>query len=368
MENEEVVEPHLRAEAPARAEPLVEDEEKLIARLGEVRAKLLKEVRRVIVGQDEVLEQLLIAMFCRAHTLVVGVPGLAKTLIVRTLARTMNLDFKRIQFTPDLMPSDITGTEILQIDPETQQRDFKFIPGPVFTNILLADEINRTPPKTQAALLECMQEYRVTSARRTYTIKPPFFVLATQNPIEQEGTYPLPEAQLDRFMLNIIIQYPSREEEIEIMRRTTTEETAEARLVMDAAEILQVQQIVRRVPVSDHVLEYVADLARGSRPNSENTFQFIRDWVEWGAGPRAAQYLVLGAKARAVIAGRFNVSCADVRAVALPVLRHRIITNFNADSQGVSVDDVVAKLLQSVPEPSEASYAKKSALRPEKRR
>jgi MoxR-like ATPase len=265
------------------------------------------------------------------------------------------------------MPSDITGTEILQIDPETQHREFKFIPGPIFTNILLADEINRTPPKTQAALLECMQEYRVTSARRTYNIQPPFFVLATQNPIEQEGTYPLPEAQLDRFMLNIIIQYPSREEEIEIIRRTTTEETAEARLVMDAAEILQVQQIVRRVPVSDHVLAYVADLVRGSRPNSENTFQFIRDWVEWGAGPRAAQYLVLGAKARAVIAGRFNVSCADVRAIALPVLRHRIITNFNADSQGVSVDDVVAKLLQSIPEPSEASYARRSA-NPEKRR
>jgi MoxR-like ATPase len=366
MDNYEV-EPERRADSPARAEPPALDEAQLIARLGEVRAKLLKEVRRVIVGQDEVLEQLLIAMFCRAHTLVVGVPGLAKTLIVRTLARTMNLDFKRIQFTPDLMPSDITGTEILQIDPETQHREFKFIPGPIFTNILLADEINRTPPKTQAALLECMQEYRVTSARRTYSIKPPFFVLATQNPIEQEGTYPLPEAQLDRFMLNIIIQYPSREEEIEIIRRTTTEETAEARLVMDAAEILQVQQIVRRVPVSDHVLEYVADLVRGSRPNSENTFQFIRDWVEWGAGPRAAQYLVLGAKARAVIAGRFNVSCADVRAIALPVLRHRIITNFNADSQGVSVDDVVAKLLQSIPEPSEASYARRGA-RPEKRR
>jgi MoxR-like ATPase len=354
------VEHEPREEPSARVEPLAMDEEKLIERLREGRSKLLREIRRVIVGQDEVLGQILIAMFCRAHALVVGVPGLAKTLIVRTLARTMNLDFKRIQFTPDLMPSDITGTEILQIDPETQRRDFKFIPGPVFTNILLADEINRTPPKTQAALLECMQEYRVTSARRTYNIKPPFFVLATQNPIEQEGTYPLPEAQLDRFMLNIVIKYPSREEEIEIIRRTTADEAMEARLVMDAAEIVRVQRIVRRVPVSDHVLEYVADLARASRPNSENPPQFIRDWVEWGAGPRAAQYLVLGAKARAVIAGRFNVSCADVRAVAPPVLRHRIITNFNADSQGVSVDDVVAKLLQTIPEPSEASYAKRA--------
>ncbi len=343
-----------------------QDEAQLIARLGEVREKLLKEVRRVIVGQDEVLEQLLIAMFCRAHTLVVGVPGLAKTLIVRTLARTMNLDFKRIQFTPDLMPSDITGTEILQIDPETQHREFKFIPGPIFTNILLADEINRTPPKTQAALLECMQEYRVTSARRTYTIKPPFFVLATQNPIEQEGTYPLPEAQLDRFMLNIIIQYPSREEEIEIIRRTTTEETAEARLVMDArGDPAGAADRAARAGERPRAGVRGRPGARRRGRTRENTFQFIQDWVEWGAGPRAAQYLVLGAKARAVIAGRFNVSCADVRAVALPVLRHRIITNFNADSQGVSVDDVVAKLLQSIPEPTEASYAKK-ARRPEK--
>ena len=336
------------------------EEAELIARLATVREKLLAEIRRVIVGQDEVLEQILIAMFCRAHSLVVGVPGLAKTLIVRTMAQTMKLDFKRIQFTPDLMPSDITGTEVLQIDPETQHREFKFVPGPIFTNILLADEINRTPPKTQAALLECMQEYRVTSARQTYNIKPPFFVLATQNPIEQEGTYPLPEAQLDRFMFNIVIKYPSREEEVRIVRSTTGETMPEPKMVMEAQELLQVQQFVRRVPVSDHVVEYATDVVRSTRPDAPQGFQFIKDWVEWGAGPRAAQYLILGAKARALIEGRYNVSCADVRSVAHPVLRHRIITNFNADSQGVSVEDVITKLLQSVPEPSEASYARKA--------
>jgi len=336
------------------------EDAELIARLADVREKLLTEIRRVIIGQDDVLEQILIAMFCRAHSLVVGVPGLAKTLIVRTLAQTMNLDFKRIQFTPDLMPSDITGTEVLQIDPETQRREFKFVPGPVFTNILLADEINRTPPKTQAALLECMQECRVTSARQTYAIEAPFFVLATQNPIEQEGTYPLPEAQLDRFMFNIVIRYPSREEEVQIVRATTGESLPEPRKVMEGREILQVQQFVRRVPVSDHVVEYAADVVRASRPDAQQGFQFIRDWVEWGAGPRAAQYLILGAKARALLDGRYNVSCSDVRAVAPPVLRHRIITNFNADSQGVGVEDVIGKLLQSVPEPNEAGYARKA--------
>ncbi len=346
------------------AAPLeTQDTAELIAKLGTVRRTLLKEMQKVIVGQDRVLEQILISMFCRAHALVVGVPGLAKTLIVRTLARTMNLDFQRIQFTPDLMPSDITGTEILQIDPETQKREFKFIPGPIFTNILLADEINRTPPKTQAALLECMQEYRVTSSRHTYKIKPPFFVLATQNPIEQEGTYPLPEAQLDRFMLNIIIDYPSRDEEIRIIKATTAEHTPEPKMVMDGADIVQVQQIVRRVPVSDHVVEYVADLVRATRPKYEKSPSFIRNWVEWGSGPRAAQYLVLGAKARAVVDGRFNVSCADVRSVAPPVLRHRIITNFNADSEGVTVEQVIDKLLETIPEPSEAAYAKKDRER-----
>ncbi len=332
----------------------------LIARLGAARKMLLGEVRKVIVGQEEVLEQILISMFCRSHALVVGVPGLAKTLIVKTIAQTMNLKFKRIQFTPDLMPSDITGTEILEIDPDTHRREFRFVPGPIFTNILLADEINRTPPKTQAALLECMQEYRVTAAGRPHEIEPPFFVLATQNPIEQEGTYPLPEAQLDRFMLNILIDYPSRQEEIQIIKATTADEMPTPNTVLEGREILRLQQIVRRVPVSDHVLEYVADLTRATRPNSEEAPQFIKDWIEWGAGPRAAQYLILGAKARAVIDSRFNVSCSDVRSVAHPVLRHRLITNFNADSEGIGVEEIIDKLLENIPEPDEATYARRA--------
>ncbi|MFP4026327.1 MAG: AAA family ATPase [Candidatus Brocadiia bacterium] len=337
-----------------------EKDAELVEKLGAVRQTLVKEIQKVIVGQSQVIEELLIAMFCRAHVLMVGVPGLAKTLLVRTIADTMDLNFKRIQFTPDLMPSDITGTEILEIDPETQERRFKFQPGPIFTNILLADEINRTPPKTQAALLECMQEYRVTAAGQTYDIQKPFFVLATQNPIEQEGTYPLPEAQLDRFMFMIMVDYPKRNEEIEIMRRTTVQEMPEASQVMEGSEILKVQDIVRRVPVSDHILEYVADLVRATRPASEDAPQFIKDWIEWGAGPRAAQYLILGAKAHAVIGGRFNVSCADVRAIAHPIMRHRIMTNFAADSEDVTVEDVIDKLLENIPEPDEEAYARRA--------
>ncbi len=357
--------PHV-ATAPSSAERHYRrpEDEELIGRLAAARDTLLREIKKVIVGQDEVLEQVLITMFCRSHALMVGVPGLAKTLIVRTIAQTMNLDFKRIQFTPDLMPSDITGTEILEIDPETQRREFRFQPGPVFTNILLADEINRTPPKTQAALLECMQEYRVTAGGRDFEIQQPFFVLATQNPIEQEGTYPLPEAQLDRFMLNILVDYPSRPEELEIVKTTTTEHLPHAARVMDAAEIVRVQQIVRRVPVSDHVLNYVTDLVRATRPESSEAPQFIKDWVEWGAGPRAAQYLVLGAKAHALIHGRTNVSCSDVRTLAHPVLRHRVITSFNADSEGITVEGVIDKLLENIPEPDEEFYARKKAEAP----
>jgi MoxR-like ATPase len=332
----------------------------LIARLGSARRTLLAEIEKVIIGQQDVLEQILIALFCHGHVLVIGVPGLAKTLIVRTLGRCLSLDFKRIQFTPDLMPSDITGTDVLDIDPETQRRSFRFMPGPIFTNILLADEINRTPPKTQAALLECMQEYAVTVGGRTHPIEQPFFVLATQNPIEQEGTYPLPEAQLDRFMLNILIGYPSREEEIRIVKATTGDETPQATTVMDGRQLTQVQKIVRRMPVSDHVLEYVASLVRATRPECAEAPLFVKDYVEWGAGPRAGQYLVLGAKARAVIEGRFNVACSDVRSVAHPVLRHRIFTNFNADSEGVTVEDVVDRLLESVHEPDEEAYAQKA--------
>ena len=335
-------------------------EAQLMARLRSVRRTLLGEVGTVIVGQKEVLDQILIALFCHGHALVIGVPGLAKTLIVRTLARCLSLEFKRIQFTPDLMPSDITGTEVLDIDPETQQRSFRFVRGPIFANILLADEINRTPPKTQAALLESMQEYGVTVGGRTYPIEQPFFVLATQNPIEQEGTYPLPEAQLDRFMLNILIDYPDRDEEIRIFKVTTADELPEAKTVMDGRQISQVQRIVRRMPISDHVLEYVADLVRATRPNCPEAAPYVNDYVEWGAGPRAGQYLVLGAKAHALIAGRLNVSCADVRAVAHPVLRHRIFTNFQADSEGVGVEDVIDHLLETVREPDEKAYAAKA--------
>ncbi len=335
---------------------LTGDEERLVEQLSQVRTTLLDQIHSVIIGQDEVIEQMIICLFCRGHSLVVGVPGLAKTLMVRTIAGILNLDFKRIQFTPDLMPSDITGTEVLDVDPGTQQRSFKFVKGPIFTNILLADEINRTPPKTQAALLEAMQEYCVTAAGRTYPIKPPFFVLATQNPIEQEGTYPLPEAQLDRFMFNIMIGYPSREEEISIVKATTGEVEPKAKYILEGSQIVQVQQIVRRVPVSEHVVTYATDLVRASRPNLPDSPDFAREYVAWGAGPRAAQYLVLGAKAKAVIDGRFNVSCGDVRAVAKPVLRHRIFTNFNADSEGISVEEIIGRLIKTVREPDEAHY------------
>jgi MoxR-like ATPase len=333
---------------------------RLLARLGSVRRTLMKEIGKVIVGQEIVIEQILVSLFCRGHCLVVGVPGLAKTLIVRTLAQCLTLEFKRIQFTPDLMPSDITGTEVLEIDPETQARRFRFMHGPIFTNILLADEINRTPPKTQAALLECMQEHRVTVGGESYDVPRPFFVLATQNPIEQEGTYPLPEAQLDRFMLNITIDYPSRDEEILIYKNTTRDTMPDAEAVLDGKQIAQVQRIVRRMPVSDHVMEYVASLVRATRPEGDEAPEFVREYIEWGAGPRAGQFLVLGAKALALIEGRFNVSCNDVRAIARPVLRHRMFTNFNADSEGLTVEDIIDRLLKEVPEPDEAEYARRA--------
>jgi MoxR-like ATPase len=342
------------------AEARREREAKLVARMGQVRETLLKEIQKVIIGQEKVLEQILVTLFCRGHCLVIGVPGLAKTLIVRTLARCLELQFKRIQFTPDLMPADITGTDILDIDPETQQRRFRFVHGPIFTNVLLADEINRTPPKTQAALLESMQEYAVTVGGQTYPIEQPFFVLATQNPIEQEGTYPLPEAQLDRFMLDVLIGYPERDEEIRIFKTTTGEQAPAVKAVMDGRQIMQVQRIVRSMPVSDHVLEYVASLVRATRPECTEASPFVRNYVEWGAGPRAGQYLVLGAKALALVDGRFNVSCSDVRAIAHPVLRHRIFTNFNADSEGITVEDVTTNLLETVQEPDEAAYARKA--------
>jgi len=330
-----------------------------VEKLGKARDILLREIHKVIVGQDQVIEHLLCCLFARGHCLMIGVPGLAKTLMISTLARVLKLRFNRIQFTPDLMPTDITGTEIIEEDHTTGKRGFRFIRGPIFANVILADEINRTPPKTQAALLQSMQEHQVTCAGVTYDLEPPFFVLATQNPIEQEGTYPLPEAQLDRFMLNVIVDYPSRDEECEIVKTTTYDTEVELNPVLRGSDILAIQKIVRRVPVSDHVIDYAVNLVRASRPKDPTAPQFVKDWLSWGAGPRACQYLILGAKARAIINGRYNVACSDIRALAVPVMRHRIFTNFNADAEGVSSEDIVNELLKVVPEPAEDDYAKK---------
>jgi MoxR-like ATPase len=307
------------------------------------------ELGKVIVGQREVIEQLLIAIFSRGHCLLIGVPGLAKTLMIHTLADTLNLSYNRIQFTPDLMPSDITGTEVIQEDKATGVRQFKFLRGPIFANIILADEINRTPPKTQAALLEAMQERQVTVGGERHRLPDPFFVLATQNPIEQEGTYPLPEAQLDRFMLNILVDYPNMDEEHEIVRWTTGARKPALAKVLSGAEILELQEVVRKVPVADHVSGYAVRLARQTRPDRGDVPDYIRDFVSWGAGPRASQFLVLAAKARAVLHGRYYVAAEDIRAVAGPVLRHRIVTNFHAEAEGVRPDDLVARLIEDVP-------------------
>ncbi len=312
------------------------------------RKEILREIRKVIVGQDTVIDELLIALFARGHCLLVGVPGLAKTLLINTLAQALDLKFSRIQFTPDLMPSDITGTDILQEDPETGRRHFHFLKGPLFANILLADEINRTPPKTQAALLQAMQEYRVTASGKTYSLDLPFFVLATQNPIEQEGTYSLPEAQLDRFMFNLHIDYPSHEEEVEIVNRTTSADPPKVEAVGVAREILALQSLVRRVPAADYVVRYAVNLAQGTRPDQPGAPDFVQNYVSWGAGPRASQYLVLGAKARAILDGRFAAAVEDVRALAPSVLRHRILTNFNAEADRVKADGIVEKLLEIV--------------------
>ena len=311
---------------------------------------LQTEIGKVIIGQSEVIEQLLIALLSNGHCLLVGVPGLAKTLLISTVARVLDLKFSRIQFTPDLMPSDITGTEILEEDHTTGKRMFRFVKGPVFANIVLADEINRTPPKTQAALLQAMQEHEVTAGGETFSLEEPFFVLATQNPIEQEGTYPLPEAQLDRFMFNIYVDYPSETEENTIVKATTSAMVADVRKVLDAATIKSLQQLVRRVPVSDHVVSYAVNLARATRPNENSPLPYIKDWVSWGAGPRASQYLILGAKCRAILDGRPTPSVEDVRIVARPVLRHRIVTSFNAEADGVGALDIVVRLLGDVKE------------------
>jgi len=312
------------------------------------RDAMLGEIGKVIVGQDRVIEEVLIALFARGHCLLVGVPGLAKTLLISTLAEILDLDFNRIQFTPDLMPSDITGTDILQEDSATGRRQFQFLQGPIFTNILLADEINRTPPKTQAALLQSMQEYKVTASGRTYPLDLPFFVLATQNPIEQEGTYPLPEAQLDRFMLNIEIRYPNFDDEVQIVMQTTSNAKPAPKKIMDGPAILRYQELVRKVPVSPFVVSYAVALAQRSRPQSADAAQFVKDYVEWGAGPRASQFLILGAKARTILQGRYAVSIEDIQAMAPSVLRHRIVPNFKAQGEGISSVDIVNRLLADV--------------------
>ncbi len=327
-----------------------------IKRLGEARLRLKQEIAKVIVGQEHIVDDLLTALFARGHCLMIGVPGLAKTLMVRTIAQAIDLSFNRIQFTPDLMPSDITGTEIIEEDRSSGTRNFRFVRGPVFANILLADEINRTPPKTQAALLQAMQELQVTVSGQTYDLPRPFFVLATQNPIEQEGTYPLPEAQLDRFMFDIRIGYPKPQEELAIAKSTTADVQVTINKVLTDAEILQLQQIVRRLPISDHVGMYAVNLARASRPDDEIAPAYTKEFVNWGAGTRAVQYLVLGAKARAAIAGEYNVTTAHVKAVAPLVLRHRIMTNFHAEAEGITPDKVVKHLLETVQEPTASDY------------
>jgi len=318
--------------------------------LGHSRAAILNEVGKVIVGQKEVLDQVLTAFFAQGHCLLMGVPGLAKTMMVRCLSETMLLNFNRIQFTPDLMPTDITGTNILEEDAQTGQRQFVFHKGPIFTNVLLADEINRTPPKTQAALLEAMQEHKVTASGKSYLINQPFLVLATQNPIEQEGTYPLPEAQLDRFIFLVKVDYPNPEEEQEILLSTTRGDATNLEPILDAESILKYQGLVRQVPVSEHVAGYASRLSRATRPQSDEAPDFIKKFVRYGCGPRAGQSLILAAKAHVVLNGRFNVSCADIRAYVLPVLRHRVILNFAAASEEIDADDIIQRLLQTIPE------------------
>lgn len=317
----------------------------LLEKLTDFQNRFFNEIGKSIIGQKDVLDHILIALLCKGHTLIIGVPGLAKTLMIKSMADLLDLTFSRIQFTPDLMPSDITGTEVLEEDQTSGKRAFRFFKGPIFGNIILADEINRTPPKTQAALLEAMQEHKVTAAGNTYDLEEPFFVLATQNPIEQEGTYPLPEAQLDRFMFNILIDYPSRKDEISIVQTTTDVTDTSLNKVISRQEILEYQSLVRRVPVAENVIEYAVDLVNATRPG-ENSKDFINEWIDWGAGPRASQYLILGAKAKAVLDSRPTAEIDDVKALALPVLRHRVLPNFNAEAEGMKVNDILKKLIE----------------------
>ena len=320
---------------------------KLVEQLSETVKKIKTEIAKVIIGQDEIIDQLLISLLARGHCLLVGVPGLAKTLLIKTLAEVVDLKFSRIQFTPDLMPSDITGTELVEEDPVSKKRNFRFVPGPIFANVILADEINRTPPKTQSALLEAMQEHKVTTAGVTSTLSEPFFVLATQNPIEQEGTYPLPEAQLDRFMFNLWLDYPSFEEEIKIVESTTSEYKPELNKIINAKEIIKYQDLVRKVPVSENVVKFAVEIANKTRPDNNSSPEAIKHWISWGAGPRASQYLILAAKTRAITQGRFTPNINDVKFAMVPVLRHRIITNFNAEAEGINSVDVIKRLVEN---------------------
>ncbi len=316
----------------------------LVEQLNNKITEVKSEIAKVIVGQDEIINQLLISLLSRGHCLLVGVPGLAKTLLIKTLAEVLDLKFNRIQFTPDLMPSDITGTDILEEDQSTKKRNFRFISGPIFSNIILADEINRTPPKTQSALLEAMQEHKVTAAGQTYQLPEPFFVLATQNPIEQEGTYPLPEAQLDRFMFNLWLDYPSKEEEVKIVQTTTSEYKPTLKKVLSADEIISFQDLVRKVPVAPNVIEFAVKVTNMTRPVNENSPKYVKDWVTWGAGPRASQYLVMAAKTKSILQGRFTPNIDDIKSSMLPVLRHRIITNFSAEAEGIKSIDVIKRI------------------------
>jgi MoxR-like ATPase len=340
---------------PLSSKPAVEatEPEQAVEQVRQAFDSLRGELHKVVVGQDEVVEQLLMSMFCRGHALVVGVPGLAKTLLISTIARTLSLGFSRIQFTPDLMPSDITGTEVIEEDKTTGVRELRFVKGPIFANVILADEINRTPPKTQAALLEAMQERQVTAGGVRHSLPEPFFVLATQNPIEQEGTYPLPEAQLDRFMFMVTISYPTQDEELEVIRRTTGVDESAVSAVLTGDDVKRVQELVRQTPVADHVAKYALRLVRATRIKEHSARdpkpQIVQDYLSWGAGPRASQNLILGAKARAILSGSFHVTPEHVRAVAKPVLRHRVIANFNAEADGVTTDDVIDRLLEEIP-------------------
>jgi len=325
-------------------------EEEILREVEGIRRRINQELSKVFIGQEKVVEEVLITLLSRGHALIMGVPGLGKTLLVKSLAQLLSLTFSRIQFTPDLMPSDITGTDIIEEDTGTGKRNYRFLPGPIFANIILADEINRTPPKTQSALLESMQEYKVTVGGKTYSLDLPFFVLATQNPIEMEGTYPLPEAQLDRFMFNIRIDYPELEEEKKIVQLTTYHDLPTLNPVIEKETILRLQNLTREVPVSEFVMNYAIKLVRATRPSSSESPDFVKEWVTWGASPRAIQYLILGAKARTLLRGDYNVSCDDIKAVASPVLRHRIIPSFNAEAEGKTSEEIIQRLLQEIKE------------------